>query len=93
MTFPEWWRKIAEAEPEHYPVFVALELDAFEALRDLMARLADLEAARSVDRAELADRGFGAVGFLPDDDDEVIELRAAVDALRRCTPWGYTGDS
>lgn len=92
MTFPDWWQRMAEAEPEHHALFVGIELDVFEAMAGAMARLADLEDARTLDRAALADRGPGAVGWLADDDDEVQALRERVAVLKRWNPGGYTGE-
>lgn len=89
--FGEWWQAIRRLEPEHHRDFVEWELEMFQHLRDVMGRLADLDDARALDRAELADRGVGAVGWLVDDDAEIADLREAVDALRRSTPWGYHG--
>ncbi len=87
--FARWWGEMRRLEPVHHGEFMAWELEMCEHLRDSMNRLADLEGARALDRAELADRGVGAVGWMVDDDAEADDLREAVDALRRATPWGY----
>ena len=88
-TFADWhaaWRRL---EPEHWPLFVQLELSFKEELRDALQRILDLEQAASMDRVALAERGAGAVAFLPDHDAEIAELRLTVAALRAFPPGVY----
>ena len=56
-------------------------------------RILDLKQAAAMDLAALAERGAGAVAFLPDHDAEIAELRLTVTALRAFPPGVYTAGS
>ena len=88
--FRSWWLTIHHLEPVDARLFITVELELLDELRQAVARLADLAEARALDRGEVLDRG---VAWVVDDSAEVRELSERVAVLRVFDIAGYDGGS
>lgn len=93
MGVREWHAEMRALEPEHWPLFVALELDLYERLRDAMVRREVLAGEVIAHRAGLAERGPGAAGWAPDHDAELADLDAHIRSMFAFRPCGYDRSS